>query len=184
MINQGVAMNYQSIRVDDFSPKIFELFNTRWFLLTSGDFATGKFNSMTISWGSMGIIWNKPFVQVVVRPTRYTFEFMETYTDFTLCAFSEDRRKALNLLGSRSGRDGNKIKESGLTPCRSTHVSAPSFIEANLVIECKKIYSDIFRPEGFIDPSIENNYHLADYHRIYFGEVQGIRGDASLYSTH
>jgi len=131
----------------------------------------------------MGIMWDKPFVQVVVRPTRHTFKFMESSADFTICAFPETHRKALNLLGSRSGRDGDKIAASGLTVCKSSKASSPSFIEANLVIECRKIYSDNINPRGFLSPSIDKNYPLGDYHRIYYGEVLSIRGDKKLYSA-
>ena len=175
-------MNNQSIPVQEFSVKIHSLWDKSWFLLSAGNFAENKFNSMTISWGSMGIMWGKPFVQVVVRPTRYTLGFMDANPDFTICSFPDQYRKALQLLGAKSGRDGNKVQESGLIPCKSSQVGAPSFIEANLVIECQKIYSDIFKPQGFIDPAIEDNYQLGDYHRIFYGEVLTIRGDRSLYS--
>ncbi len=175
-------MSNQPITTKELSVKIHTLWDEGWFLLTAGNFAEKKYNSMTISWGSMGFMWGKPFVQVVVRPTRYTLAFMESNPDFTICAFPEQYHKALSLLGARSGRDGDKIKESGLTPCKSTLVSTPSYIEANLVIECKKIYSDIFKPQGFIDTSIDDNYRLGDYHRIFYGEVLNIRGDRSLYT--
>jgi flavin reductase (DIM6/NTAB) family NADH-FMN oxidoreductase RutF len=175
-------MNIQTIEPKDFSAKIFTLWDKGWFLLSAGSFASGKFNSMTVSWGWMGTIWERPVVQVLVRPTRYTFSFMESNPDFTLCAFPDQYRKALSLLGAKSGRDGDKIKESGLTPCKSSEVTAPSYIEANLVIECRKIYSDVIKPQGFIDKSIDNDYPLADYHKIYYGEVLTLRGDIALFS--
>jgi flavin reductase (DIM6/NTAB) family NADH-FMN oxidoreductase RutF len=175
-------MIMQSIPVPSFSSKLFDLWNNGWFLLTSGDFAERKFNSMTVSWGSMGIMWGKPFVQVVVRPTRFTLGFMDAHSDFTICSFPEQYRKALSMLGAKSGRDGDKIKGSGLTPIRSSLVASPSFVESNLVFECKKMYSDIFRPQGFLDPAIEKHYDLGDYHRVFYGEILTIRGDADLYS--
>lgn len=175
-------MSNQTILAKELSVKIYTLWNDGWFLLTAGNFAEKKYNSMTISWGSMGIMWGRPFVQVVVRPTRYTLEFIESNPDFTICAFPDKYRKALSLLGSRSGRDGDKIKESNLTPGRSTLVSSPSFLEANLVIECKKIYTDVFKPQGFNDASIDDNYRLGDYHRVFYGEVLTIRGDRALYA--
>jgi len=176
-------MNIQTIAPKDFFAKIYTLWEKEWFLLTAGNFSAGKYNCMTISWGWMGIIWNKPVVQVLVRPTRYTFGFMESNPDFTMCAFPNKYHKALSLLGAKSGRDGDKIKESGLTPCKSTLVSAPSYIEANLVIECRKIYTDILKPQGFIDTTIENHYPLADYHKIYYGEIVNLRGDPTLYTN-
>lgn len=174
-------MNYQTIPIFDFSVKIHNLWDKGWFLLSAGSFAEQNYNCMTISWGSMGIMWGKPFVQVVVRPSRYTYAFMDSSPDFTICAFPEQNRKALQILGSQSGRDGDKVKTSGLTPCKSTIVSAPSYIEANLVIECRKIYSDIFKPEFFVDPAIDEEYPLGDYHKIFYGEVLTVRGDADLY---
>ena len=176
-------MNIQTIAPKDLSVKIHSLWDKGWFLLSAGSFTEGKFNCMTISWGWMGNIWNKPVVQVLVRPTRYTYGFMESNPDFTICAFPNQYRKALNLLGAKSGRDGDKVKESGLTPCKSSVVTAPSYIEANLVIECRKIYTDVIKPQGFIDGSIESHYPLADYHKIYYGEILTLRGDPTLYAS-
>jgi flavin reductase (DIM6/NTAB) family NADH-FMN oxidoreductase RutF len=169
-------MTIEPIAIDEFSSKLFKAFDKGWFLLTAGSFADKKFNCMTISWGMMGIMWNKPIVQVVVRPTRYTDEFMESSPDFTVCAFPREYRKALSLLGSKSGRDGDKIKESGLTPCPASLVSAPAYAEANLVFECRKIYKDVFKPAGFIEPAILEEYPAKDYHHIYIGEVVAIKG--------
>lgn len=168
-------MTLTSTSIDQFSSRNFEIFDKDWFLLTAGDFNRQKFNCMTISWGMMGTMWNKPVVQVVVRPTRYTFEFMESSPDFTVCAFPQQYRKALSLLGSKSGRDGDKIKKAHLTPCAAEKVASPAFAEANLVLECRKIYRDAFKPQGFIDPSIEKNYSSNDYHAIYIGEVINIQ---------
>ena len=154
----------------DFEVRINELWKNKWFLLTSGDFKS-SFNTMTVAWGSFGIMWNKPFVQVVVRPTRYTYEFMEEYDDFTLCSFPEKYKSDLKMLGTKSGRDTNKIEISRLTPVESKKINSPSFSEADLILECKKIYFQDMNPKNFLDPSIENNYPRKDYHRIYFGEI-------------
>jgi flavin reductase (DIM6/NTAB) family NADH-FMN oxidoreductase RutF len=154
--------------------RVHYLWEEQSLLLTAGDFRAGSFNTMTVGWGSLGVMWGRPFAQVVVRPTRYTHEFMERYDTFTLTAFPEQHQKALNLLGTRSGRDGDKIKASGLTPIASTKVAAPGFAEAELIIECRKIYSQDFDPARFLDPSIERSYPKKDYHRVYFGEIVAI----------
>lgn len=174
-------MAREAIPVDQFAVRIYHLWDKKWFLLTSGDFATGHYNTMTVSWGSLGVMWNRPFVQVVVRPTRYTYGFMEQYDTFTLCAFSDKYRSALNWLGSRSGREGDKIARSGLTPVASTQVAAPGFAEAELIVECKKMYWDDFDPAHFIDPGIEANYSKQDrdYHRVYFGQVMAIYAEST-----
>lgn len=173
------AMERIEIPPDALLVRAHRIWDEGWFLLTSGDFAEGSFNTMTVSWGSFGTMWNRPFAQVVVRPTRYTYEFMECYETFTLSAFSEDHRVALELLGSRSGRDEDKITASGLTPIASTAVASPGFEEADLIVECRKIYSDDLRPDRFVDSSIAEHYPRLDYHRFYFGEVLAVRGTPS-----
>lgn len=168
-------MAWRSIPINEFETKIFNAWDSRWFVLTAGDVKQNRCNSMTVAWGSFGIMWNKPFAQVVVRPTRYTFEFMEHYNSFTLCAFDRRHRSALQLLGSKSGRNSDKITESGLTLMPSLHVAAPAFAEAQLIIECIKMYWQDFDPAHFLDPRIEEKYPQKDYHRSYFGEIVVIR---------
>ena len=160
----------------DFTVRINELWKNKWFLLTSGNFNKNHYNTMTVAWGYFGIMWNKPMAVVVVRPTRFAFEFMELYETFTLSAFDKKHKKALSLLGTKSGRDGDKIAETNLTVCSSNIVDAPAFKEAELIVECKKVYHDDFKPENFVDQSIDKNYPLKDYHRMYFGEIVNVSG--------
>lgn len=162
--------------VDQLLVKSHSLWADQWLLLTCGDFAAGDYNAMTVAWGSLGVIWEKPFAMVPVRPDRYTFQFMERYETFTLCAFAEKYRDALQLLGTRSGRDGNKIAEAGLTPVKSRQVAAPGYAEAELVLECKKMYWNDLNPDHFLDPKIATKYPRKDYHRVYFGEVLAVSG--------
>lgn len=169
-------MERQPIPIEHLTVKSYSLWEKQWFLLTCGDFSTGDFNCMTVSWGSLGVMWNKPFAQVVVRPVRYTYQFIEKYPTFTLCAFPRSYRQALNLLGTRSGRDGNKIAVSGLTPQAATAVAAPVYAEADLAIECRKMYWQDFDPSHFLDPGIDKNYPKKDYHRIYYGEILAVTG--------
>lgn len=169
-------MTRKPIAFSDFRVRVHHLWQDRWLLLTSGDFEKGHFNAMTVGWGSLGTMWARPFAQVVVRPTRYTYQFMNQYDTFTLCAFPAEHRPALQLLGTKSGRDGDKIAESGLTPVASTQVAAPSFAEAELAIECQKIYWQDMEPAQFLDPGIEKAYAAKDYHRFYFGEVVTVSG--------
>lgn len=166
----------QNIPSVDFLTRINHLFDKQWFLLTSGNFDKEHFNTMTISWGSLGIMWNKPFAMVVVRPTRYTYEFMNQYDDFTLSAFPKQFHNDLALLGTKSGKDGDKIAETKLHPVASEVVKSPTFAEAELILECKKIYWDDMKPENFLDKSIFKHYKNDDEHRIYFGETLKIRG--------
>lgn len=169
-------MKRRPINYSEFIIQAHTIWARQWLVLTCGDFEAGKFNAMTVGWGSFGVMWNMPFAQVVIRPVRYTFEFMNRYDSFTLCAFGKKYRDALQILGSRSGRDSDKIAEAGLTPIPSTRVSAPGFAEAQLIIELRKIYWDDLMPEHFLDPSIEENYPHKDYHRVFFGEIMAIFG--------
>ena len=159
----------RTVEPDSFVINPVRLWN-EWLLLTGGDYSRGSFNTMTVAWGSLGVMWGRPFAQVVVRPTRYTFGFMERFETFTLSRFPSSCKEALSLLGRVSGRDGDKISQAGLHPTASLCVAAPSFKEAELVIECRAIYRDELRPEGFRNPDIASNYD-GDYHRVYFGEI-------------
>jgi len=173
---RGGIMTLAPISFDELLVRSHYLWNKQRLLLTAGDFAAGRFNTMTVGWGSLGTMWGRPFAQVVVRPVRYTFQFTEQYDTFTLCVLPASLQPAWQLLGSKSGRDGDKIAESGLTPAASTRVAAPSFAEAELVIECRKIYWDDIVPRHFLDPAIDQHYPNKDYHRIYFGEILEIHG--------
>ncbi|MCP4715650.1 MAG: flavin reductase family protein [Deltaproteobacteria bacterium] len=168
-------MDLKTVAVDDFCVRAHSLWARQWLVLTSGDFAAGDYNAMTVGWGSFGTMWGKPFAQVVVRPSRYTFEFIEKYDTFTLCALPADYRKALNQLGSQSGRDGDKIAEAGLTPVAGLQAAAPGYAEAELIVECRKLYGDDFDSSKFIDPSIADSYSAGDYHRSYYGEILTVR---------
>ncbi|HOT59647.1 MAG TPA: flavin reductase [Spirochaetales bacterium] len=170
---QEYRTNRKRIAINDFSFDAAR-FRDEWVLLCAGDFSKQHYNSMTISWGSYGQVWNMMFFQVFVRPTRYTYEFMERYNSFTLSLFDKTYHDALALLGTRSGRDCNKIQEAGLTPEPSLEVPAPGFKEASLIIECKKIYFQDIDSMHFLEPSIETHYPHHDYHRMYFGSVVAV----------
>lgn len=164
-------MNRRFIDLEQWKIKPLDLWDNQWLLLCAGDYASSSYNCMTVSWGSFGIMWNKPFALVVVRPQRYTYQFMEKYPDFSLCAFSPKLQPVLNLLGKKSGRDSNKIEESGLTPIQANQIQSPVYSEATLAVECKKIYWDDLKPDHFMASYIQTHYPLKDYSRIYYGEI-------------
>ena len=135
-----------------------------WMLVCAGD------NAMTASWGGMGILWNKPVAFVFIRPQRYTLEFTEEAEDFSLSFFDPSHRPALTLCGRKSGREGDKIAEAGLHPADFEGV--PSFTEAKRVLKVKKLYKDVLKPEGFLDPAIDaKNYPAKDYHVVYVCKI-------------
>ena len=110
-------------------------------------------------------------VMVFVRPQRYTFEFTERKDEFTLSFFDEKYRHALDVCGSISGRDVNKVQESGLTPY-FTEAGNPAFAEATLVLECKKLYADFLKEDDFLDKKIVDSlYGQKDFHKMYVAEI-------------
>ena len=161
-------MSFGKISAKEIEGNIFELIGSKWMLVTAGD--NKGFNTMTASWGGAGVLWKKNVVFTFIRPQRYTKAFMDAGDYYTLSFYGEEHRPRLNLCGTKSGRDVDKVKETGLTPVFAD-CGAVYFDEAELVIVCKKIYHDDFKPENFLVPEIEPQYTDADYHRIYIGEI-------------
>lgn len=163
--------NFKEISVDNFHKNPFELIGKDWMLITAkkGD----KINTMTASWGGFGYMWNKNVAYIVVRPQRYTKEFIEYADTFSLTFFDESYRKTLNYLGKTSGRDENKIEISKLTSL--SLYDTPYFEEANTVIFCKKLYAQDLKPECFIQKELnEKWYPLSDHHTLYIVEITNI----------
>ncbi|MCL2521380.1 MAG: flavin reductase [Erysipelotrichales bacterium] len=131
-----------------------------------------KFNTMTVSWGTIGHLWNEPIVEVYVRPQRFTFEFNEEDEYFSLSFFDGDFKDALSLLGRKSGRDGDKIKETALLPIEIE--DAITFKQAKLVVVAQKIYADYFKEELFIERKVLKNYPDKDYHKRYIGKIVAV----------
>lgn len=150
-----------------FDVSAFEIYDKDWALLTAG--SAKKFNTMTISWGGLGTLWNKPVVTVYVKPIRYTHEFMEESDYFTVSFYGEQYRHALGLLGSRSGRNGDKVAAAGLT---ALPVGASvTFREACVTLLCKKIYRQDLDTSAMPQDAVANYYETEAPHTIYIGEV-------------
>ncbi len=160
-------MNHRETKADLLKENPFRLIGSDWMLITAG--TPEKFNTMTASWGGLGVLWERSVAFCFVRPTRYTREFMERSGTFTLSFFGEEHRKALQYCGTHSGRDTDKVKEAGLTPVKEGGFIF--FDEARLVLACRKIYFQDIGPERFLDPRIDAMYPQKDYHRMYVGEI-------------
>ena len=153
----------------EFNP--FNKIGREWMLITAGD--DKKMNTMTASWGAMGVMWGVNTITVYIRQSRYTKEFVDNNDMFTICVFDEKYRDALKLCGTVSGRDRDKIAQSGLTPCFIDGV--PAFEEANMVMICKKMYKDYMPPENFIaQENDEKWYKDKDYHTMYIAEIKKV----------
>ena len=153
-----------------FNTEIFSQFDKKWALLTAGEL--DSFNTMTVSWGGLGTIWNKSVATVYVRLSRYTHEFMDNNEYFTISFFPEDRRKTLAVLGSRSGREMDKIHNSGLTPVAAG--KSVSFKEAEVTLLCRKLFRQRVELSNIPDEIVKGCYPSGDPHDMYIGEVVDI----------
>ncbi len=161
-------MSFKEVKPESLELKPFSAIGTDWMLITAGD--EEKCNTMTASWGGLGILWNKKVATAYIRPQRYTKQFVDANDTFTLTFFDQKYREALNICGTLSGKDCDKIKKAGLTPCYMDGTVA--FEEANLVFVCRKLYADDLRPENFIDRECDvKHYPTKDYHTMYIAEV-------------
>ena len=153
-----------------FETEIFSQFNNRWALLSAG--TMDHHNTMTISWGGMGTLWEKPVVTVYVKPCRHTFQYMNKNIYFTVSFYPEKYRKALTVMGSISGRDIDKDKEAGLTPVSVTQ--AVTYKEAEVTLLCRRIYWQDLDEEHMPGDVVRQNYLSDEAHRMYIGEVVDI----------
>lgn len=155
----------------DISDNLFVI-NDRWMLVTGG--RDSSFNSMTASWGGFGTAWSKPVAFMLIRDTRYAFEFLQKDSVYTLSFFDKKYKEPMQLIGSKSGRDTDKIKEAGFTPIVMPS-GAVSFKEADLIVECKKLLS---QPVDTTKVTSEDVIHWyreeAGVHNIFFGEIIGV----------
>ena len=160
-----------SIAPEEIGKDPFTLIGKDWFLLTATD-QEGNYNTMTASWGGVGVLWNKPVCFLFVRPGRHTHLFTDRGDHFTLSFLPEEYRAALRFCGSHSGRDVNKVRECGFTPERDEN-GAVYFGEASLVLSVKKLYKTEMKKEHFLDAGLLKNYEGGDYHTVYICQITG-----------
>lgn len=154
-----------------FNTDIFAQFDSKWALLSAG--TRDDHNSMTISWGGMGTLWSKPVVTVYVKPCRYTYKFMNDNDLFTVSFYPEDKREALTVMGSISGRDIDKDTAAGLTV--KDLGEAVTYEEAEITLLCKKIYCQDLDAANMPADVVKTHYIAEDPHRMYIGEVLEIQ---------
>jgi flavin reductase (DIM6/NTAB) family NADH-FMN oxidoreductase RutF len=147
----------------------FHLLDDEWMLVTAGEL--NYYNTMTASWGGFGVLWNRPIAIAFVRPQRYTRKFIDSYSHFTLSFFDEKYRNALDICGSKSGRNFDKAEAAGLTPSES-ELGGVYFAESRLIIECKKLYQDDLKEHLFTVQDVAKKFYPSkDFHRFYIGEI-------------
>ena len=165
-------MAFKKIDINELSVNPFDKIGKQWMLLTGGN--KDNYNTMTASWGQLGVLWNKNVLTCYVRPTRYTYGYIEDNECYTASFLGEEFRNALSFCGSHSGRDCDKAKETGLTPAEID--GCMTFAEAELVLVCRKLYSYDMQESGFLtDDGIPGKFFNGDaYHRAYISEIVGV----------
>lgn len=161
------------IAIKELNENFFEAIGKEWMLITAG--SQEHFNTMTASWGGIGFLWNKPVVFVFIRPERYTFGFAEQSDYFTLSFLGEENRAIHKVCGSKSGREVNKVKETGLKPI-VTEKGNILFEQGRLSLECRKLYTDTIKEEYFIHPETVKQWYggaHGGFHHLYVAEITG-----------
>lgn len=163
--------SFQKISSDILECNPFEMIGKEWMLVTSGD--EEKANTMTASWGGMGIMWGKDVVYVVIRDSRYTKEFIDRTGTFSLSFLGEGHRNMLKYLGSVSGRAEDKIKEAGVD--LNYEGGVPYVDQGSLILLCKVMSATAIQPSDFKDSSLDEAwYSNKDYHTLYIAEITDI----------
>ena len=106
---------FEEIKFTDVKENVVDLIAKQWALVTAGN--ESAYNTMTVSWGSVGELWGLDTATVYIRPQRYTEQFMNENDYFTISFFPEELKQQIHgICGSKSGRDTDKVKEAGITP--------------------------------------------------------------------
>ena len=157
------------------SENAFDLIGKEWMLVTAGN--KKKFNTMTASWGGIGWLWNRPVAFVFIRPERYTHDFIERESRLTLSFYKEEYRSILQFCGTKSGRDVDKVKETGLKPV-ALESGAMTFEQARLTLDCRKLFKSPMAAADFIDKSILEKWYGnqpgGSLHDVYVVEIEGV----------
>lgn len=159
---------FQPYPIDLLEINPFTKIGKEWALITTGD--KKNLNTMTVSWGGVGVLWGKNVTYIFIRESRYTKEFIDKGDFFSVAFFSEKYRQALQYCGAHSGRDGDKFKAAELTPAFLHSIPYPD--EANLVMLCRKMAAVPITEDTFCDKAIMDKwYGDKDMHTMYVGEI-------------
>ncbi len=154
---------------------VIEMIGKEWMLVSAG--TPEHFNTMTASWGGMGFLWNKPVAFVFVRPERYTYGFIEEQERMTLSFLGGQHRDILNFCGTKSGRDYDKAKETGLLPI-ATELGSVTFEQARLTVEGRKLYRTEMHAEDFLDKDVLARWYNSgpggSLHVVYVIEIENV----------
>jgi flavin reductase (DIM6/NTAB) family NADH-FMN oxidoreductase RutF len=142
-------------------------------LLLAASKKSGQTNAMTIGWGTVGIIWRKKIFVVLVRPSRYTYQFIEESGTFTVNVPTPEMREFVAFCGSKSGRDVDKFAAFKMTTSPAQRVEGVTLDACPLVYECKVVHHNDVIPAHLATEIISTAYANGDFHRLYYGEIMG-----------
>ncbi|HEY8419684.1 MAG TPA: flavin reductase family protein [Clostridia bacterium] len=129
-------------------------------------------NVMTLSWGAIGNIWNKPIIITPIRYTRHTYDLIEKYHEFTISVPQKDLSEALVRCGQISGRDYDKFKELHLHPSKARVVDTYIVADCGIHLECKVLYKGGMEGFSLFDENIKKQfYQTKNYHTMFFSEI-------------
>lgn len=163
--------NFKEINIDSIILNPFKKIGKDWMLITAQN--EGIANTMTASWGGLGVMWGKNVAYTAIRPQRYTKKFIDNSESFSLCFFDSIYKETLSYLGTVSGKTENKIEKSDLTLIDYNNI--PIFKEAKLVLICKKLYKQDLNANCFLDTSLDSIWYKdKDYHALYISEIKNV----------
>jgi len=142
-------------------------------LLLASTKRSGESNVMTIGWGTIGNVWRKPLFIVLVRPSRYTYEFIEDSGEFTVNVPSPDMDEFVAFCGSRSGREVDKFAAFNIATTPGHKVNSITIDACPIVYECKVVHKNDVVPAELAKDIVSMFYPEGDFHRVYFGEILG-----------
>ena len=151
----------------ELNAEVFSQFARRWALVCAGTME--RHNAMTIGWGGLGTLWERPVATVYVKPVRHTYGFLEESDWFTVSFYGEEYRHALEVMGTVSGRDTDKDAAAGLTPIAVGE--GVTYAQAEVTLLCRKIYCQDLDPSRMMPEVVDHYYRTEAPHRMYVGEV-------------
>ncbi|MDP3142365.1 MAG: flavin reductase [Candidatus Omnitrophota bacterium] len=129
-----------------------------------------KMNVMTIGWATIGYLWRRPAMMILVRNSRHTFKIIEKTDNFAVSVPLKDMARAIEFCGTKSGRDFNKFKECHLKTRKAQTIATPILDIPGIHIECRIVYRSAMNPK-FLIKEYNYLYPKKDFHTLYFGEI-------------
>jgi len=166
----------QTMHFTDHLAEVMKVTSTRGALLAAW-IEPGRANAMAIGWGLIGSVWSRPIWHVMVRPSRYTYELLEHETVFSVNVMPLSLDPAVQLCGTKSGRDTDKIAETNLAVMPGPATGAPVIEQSVIHYECRVLHTNDILADNLADEVRRENYPSGDYHRLYWGQIIDSRVD-------